>query len=407
MPNQRFTDLMELFFLKNISEKELFELDQLLKKDKGSREAFVSYAKIHRQLHKMAHIPKGDSERDEIFRSIMDRAGFGEQEEEVLVLDHFGDTARRIKGSGRRLRRIVYGLAASFLVLLGTSLFLNRDRQGPSIEKYSKLNLETPSNDGEVRLIVQGREIEIEQDNPSITYSGSGEKIKINKKRTVIQDEANTEHLNTLVVPYGKRSFLTLADGTKVWLNSGSSLTYPSRFQDDNREVYLNGQAIFEVAHLDEKPFYVLSSDQMVKVLGTVFDVRSYANEKFSQTVLKSGSVEIDYPGASEKIQISPNTLSTIDKTTKNISRMEVDPENYMAWKEGVFVFNNENLESIVKTISRYYGTKVELDGEYRNINSYSGRLDMKTSIDEILNSLKGPLYFDYHWESDKIIITN
>ena len=385
------------------------ELDLMLKENKGLREEFTAYAKLHHRFSALAYAPKGNREREKIFQSILERVQWGDSETAVPVLAPTvaePDVPAPGFFLGKRRRFLAFGLAASLLLLIGATLFFQMGQSAPSLEKYDNLNVRAPQMGGEVRLIVEGKEIEIAQENPSITYSEGGEKIDINQERTVVQENSEKEVLNTLVVPYGKRSSLSLSDGTKVWLNSGSTLTYPSRFQNGNREVLLNGQAIFEVAH-SEVDFYVLSSDQVVRVLGTVFDVRSYANEDYVQTVLKSGSVEIEYPQGPEKIRIRPNTLSKLDRTSYEITQKEVDPEAYMAWREGVFIFENENLEEIAKTISRYYGVEIELDGEFRNISSYSGRLDMKNSVDDVLDILKGPLYFDYNRESDRIVITN
>jgi len=409
MPNPRFTVLVELFFSDRISERELLELDLLLKQNKGFREEFIARVKLLRQLSDMAYLPKGMGERQRIFRSILERAQSGEGQEAAPVLGPTEVDLRTFEPGhfrGRRRKFLALGLAASLLLLLGATLFFQLRQKDPSLEKYRDLNVQAPDGNGEVRLIVQGKEIEIAQDNPSITYSEGGEKIDIDQNRTLVQETGEKEILNSLVVPYGKRSSLLLSDGTKVWLNSGSTLTYPSHFREGKREVLLNGQAIFEVAH-SKGDFYVLGPEQVIRVLGTVFDVRSYADEDYVQTVLKSGSVEIGYPKGSKKIRIRPGTLSRLDKKSREIIQREVDPDTYMAWREGVFVFENENLEEIAKTISRYYGVKIELDGEFHNVSSYSGRLDMKNSVDDVLDILKGPLYFDYSRESERIIITN
>src|SRR5690606_41120637 len=115
----------------------------------------------------------------------------------------------------------------------------------------------------------------------------------------------------------------------------------------------------------------------------------------------------IEYPKGPKTVQIRPNTLSRLDRASQGVTQRSVDADTYMAWREGVFVFENENLEEIAKTISRYYGVEIELDGEFHNVSSYSGRLDMKNSVDDVLDILKGPLYFDYSRESERIIITN
>ncbi|RAV29642.1 FecR family protein [Sinomicrobium soli] len=420
MPEQHFSYLIQQFFLDKISEKELSELDQLLKTDETSREEFAAYARLHHKLSGMAYSPKGNKKKEALFQSVLQKINSGES------LDPDKDNFRTAKAPHRETeevktgryrsarsiarRRFIYGLAASVVVLIGITFFYRTFQTPPSIEKYSKFKLQSPSHEGDVRLIVDGEEIDINEANPVISYSESGERIDINEKQAVHQKTVDKDNYNTVVVPYGKRSSVLLADGTKVWLNSGSVLTYPSRFSKKRREVYLEGQAVFDVSHDAKKPFYVLSAGQVVKVLGTIFDVRSYPDEDFSRTVLKSGSVEITYPEVSTEhstVRITPNTLAMFDKTSGDVARMDVDADSYMSWREGVFVFENEKVEEIAKTISRYYGVEIELDGEFENITTYSGKLDMKASLEDVLDIIKGSLYFDYRRESGKIILTN
>ena len=126
---------------------------------------------------------------------------------------------------------------------------------------------------------------------------------------------------NTLIVPYGKRSQLQLADGSKVWLNSGSKLVYPVTFEGKRREVYIEGEAIFDVAHNAKQPFIVLSKDHEIEVLGTLFNVSNYLDDESISTTLKNGSVQIRYKTDSflkgrKVLKIVPGTRSVYKKNS-------------------------------------------------------------------------------------------
>ncbi|WP_461534036.1 FecR family protein [Sinomicrobium sp.] len=415
--------LLRRFFSNEITDEEMLKLDRLLKTDKVSKKEFETYVRLHHKLSGLSYTPKGNKRRAALFQSIMKKIRSGEgrvielrgdidgfREEGVAPDDGTGDTKLgQYRAVRRRRMKVLYGLAACLVVALGLRFFDYTAQMPPSVEKYSNLkgNVQPTYREKSVQLVVDGEEIAIEEEAPVISYSESGERIDINERKAVHQEVEGESDYNTVIVPYGKRSTVRLADGTRVWLNAGSTLMYPSRFSKNRREVYLEGQAIFDVSHDAKKPFYVLSPDQVVKVLGTVFDVRAYPKENFSRTVLKTGSVEVDYPKASKNVRIKPNTLVMLDKGSEEVTRMDVDAETYMTWRKGIFVFENENVKEISKVLSDYYGVEIELDGDFQNVTTYSGRLNMQPSVEDVLDLIKDPLYFSYEREGGKILLTN
>lgn len=195
---------------------------------------------------------------------------------------------------------------------------------------------------------------------------------------------------NTLIVPYGKRSEVVLSDGSKVWLNSGSKLIFPAIFSNDKREVYLEGEAIFEVTHNEKKSFIVKSKNQDIEVLGTIFNVSNYSDDDSIFTVLKSGSVQIHYKNdnlisSKKHLKIAPNTLATYNKKAKRIDTSTVNVETYFSWRDGVFVFKNDALKTIMKKLSRYYNVDIIINDENLSNQMFSGYLDVNEDLDHVL----------------------
>ena len=199
----------------------------------------------------------------------------------------------------RRRARYAAGMAmAASLALIAGLVFL-RETPKASISDFAR---STANKGGKVPdkvvLVLDGGEnVAVDEEIAKINYSSTGQRVDIGNSKAIDQETSKEREVvyNTLIVPYGKRSEVQLSDGTLVWLNSGSRLVYPAVFADDKREVYLEGEAIFEVTHDRQRPFKVLSEGQEIEVLGTVFNVSSYLDEESINTVLKSGSVRISY----------------------------------------------------------------------------------------------------------------
>jgi len=316
------------------------------------------------------------------------------------------------------LRKLIYvgSVAASIvaLVVLAPDRFYNLFHSSDILE-FSKATNQKIKFEGqeEVRLILNNKEeVEIKEENIKISYSKSGKNIKINKSKSVAQDieDPSKTVYNSIVVPYGRRSQVILSEGTIVWLNSGTKFTYPTNFKGGKREVHLEGEAIFEVSHNKEMPFYVHTNDYKVKVLGTVFNVSSYNDEGHTSTALASGSVEILYNNTSffgrKSIKISPGTLATYNRKNQEISKKEVDVKKYMSWKEGVFIFKKEPLTSILKKISRYYNIPIQIENKNLVKETFSGYLDLKEDLESVLDIIKITTSIKYY-KKDQLIIIN
>lgn len=303
--------------------------------------------------------------------------------------------------------------AAIIVVIIGSAVFYMNYRNDTS--DYDRFMVSKPLmqlKGGDVKLLVDGIEkIKIQEENSSIQYNSKGNiMIKSGEKVEELSGKIiPSSKFNEVVVPYGKRTYITLSEGTRVWLNSGSRMVYPSVFDGDIREVYLEGEAIFEVAHNPEKPFFVEAKDYKVKVLGTVFNLSSYPDDAYASTALESGKVEIYYKGKSifgeSSTKMTKGTLAVYNRETKTIETQKVDVKNYMSWREGYLKIENQRLGLILKKLSRYYKIDIVLENKSFKETTFSGYLDLKDEIEDVLEVIRITSNISYEKISDNKII--
>jgi len=194
--------------------------------------------------------------------------------------------------------------------------------------------------------------------------------------------------MNQIIIPYGKRSDITLADGTHIWLNSGSQLSYPSEFKTDSREVYLSGEAFLEVKSNPDQPFYVITRNIKIKVLGTSFNVSSYNEDNTTQTVLLSGKVSAwKNKLFAQTIDLIPGERMTYDKTNGNILKDKVDVRLYASWINGYLIFDNVPITEVYKKLERFYNKEIIIDNGLEEI-TFSGKLDLKDNVKDVIDNI-------------------
>ncbi len=203
--------------------------------------------------------------------------------------------------------------------------------------------------------------------------------------KTKINHPVNLNY-NTITVPNGGQYQLSLIDGTLVFLNAGSSLTYPTTFSGEERAVTLKGEAYFEVVKNPKMPFKVNVADkQQIEVLGTHFNVMAYADENAVSTTLMEGSVKITAPN--KQIVLKPGEMAVNDPAKKLLIK-KADVEEVMAWKNGSFIFNNENITSIMKKIGRWYNIDVVFLGNMEDIN-FTGNYSRSKSLLNLIKNIE------------------
>jgi transmembrane sensor len=205
----------------------------------------------------------------------------------------------------------------------------------------------------------------------------------------------------------GKRSVLTLADGTRVWLNADSRIAYSNDFMNsETREVFLEGEAFFDVTENKNKPFIVNTASITVKVLGTAFNVKSFENDETVETTLVHGKVQID-TRTNDNIILLPNQQAVFVKQSGQvIVENQIEAQDYAAWKSGKLYFKDETFAAIVQELERWYNVKIHLEGEHVLECRFSAKIDNKP-LEEVLELFKatGPS-LNYRIEGDEVFIT-
>jgi transmembrane sensor len=211
---------------------------------------------------------------------------------------------------------------------------------------------------------------------------------------------------NDLITPKGGGYKLQLADGSNVWLNADSKLSFPVAFTDSTRHLYLEGEAYFEVAH-NGSPFIVTSDEMDIRVLGTSFNISAYQDDEDMMTTLVEGKVRIDLRSENTTTRkiLSPNEQATIGSEKTQIVVADVDASQYKSWVDGKFEFHNETLESVLKKLARWYDFDYEFSNQQARNFHFSGRLDNQEKISSILHMLELTTNVSFAIEEDKIIV--
>lgn len=213
------------------------------------------------------------------------------------------------------------------------------------------------------------------------------------------------DQLNTLVVPSGQRAQMTLHDGTTVWLNAQSTLTYPAHFSGKTRRVTVIGEAYFEVAKNKKRPFIVSTQNMEMKVLGTQFNIYSYPEAGYIKTDLIEGSLMV-YNKMSPKRSVMLKPDEQVIVRGEQLFVQKIDNSDHFLWKEGIYSFQNERLLDIIEKLQLYYDVKIIVkDPEIFNV-PYTGKFRQRDGIDEILRIIQKIQKFNVQKDTENNIIT-
>ena len=313
------------------------------------------------------------------------------------------------KNKIRRLNPLIQ-IAASIIIILsiGSIAYLGLNRQKPLYqfaESNSIISTEYP-----VLKLADGEQIVLEKEDSEVKLVEHKNAIIINNER-LVNIPSSGESLNELIVPFGKKSSLILSDGTKVWLNAGSRLAFPQKFEGKKRDIVLEGEGYFEVTKNKGQAFLVSTNDMEVEVLGTKFNLSAYNSDDFTETVLLEGSVNVRARDKlfEKKVLMSPNQKTVFSRIEKDISISSVKkPDMYISWIEGWYQFSKEDLTQVLKKIERHYDVTFSYDkSTITKALPITGKLDLNKSIDEVMLVLSGVAKIKYKIASDNLIIIN
>lgn len=323
------------------------------------------------------------------------------------------DAKKTVPFLSRYKQIIIY--AASFVgIVWGTLYSWNILSVHPESVSFIE-TVQRPDNvTNSIQLILSEQEsVSVLGEDASVVYDKGGS-IKVNSENLAVdkpqkQTQSNKRNVkeqsvfNQLVVPTGKRSSLVLADGTKVWVNSGSRVVYPVTFEKEKREIYVDGEVFLDVMPDKTCPFIVKTNKMNIRVLGTAFNVNAYENDKEQSVVLVSGKVNVQEKTKQLERNLAPNEMF-ITPEEGSTSVRTVDVTNYVSWKDGLYRFNSEDLSVILNRLSRYYGVEIILKNSSLNVKC-SGKLYLKDDFKTIMNNLSEMFSIKYEWIDNKCYI--
>ena len=303
--------------------------------------------------------------------------------------------------------------AAAIILLIGISSVIyyftgTNSRQIPEFVFQAVQNLESENT---YLILANGDEVVLKGTKPVVEYNEEGTEILLNSDSVVTQNNPISQEIayNQMIVPFGKTASIVLSDGTKVWLNAGSKLVYPPVFATDKREVFIVGEALFEVTKNRNKPFFVKTKDLNIRVLGTSFNVKAYFDDANIETVLVSGRIQLEKAESGwldhKKTILLPSQLADFDKESKVIDVRNVNVESYISWKDGWYKLDKLPLVQVVEKLERYYNIKILIpDKDVRQIK-ITGKLELKDTIEQVLENIVLTLSLNYKIENNTVSI--
>jgi transmembrane sensor len=288
---------------------------------------------------------------------------------------------------------VKYAVAALilFFITFGILFIIKKDKAGNKVAATTYKGI-TPGGNKATLTLANGTQIILEdalngeiarQAGVSISKTASG--LLVYKALNNGSSVQHGSQQNSIATPKGGQYKVILPDGTSVWLNAASSITYPTSFTGNERLVSVTGEAYFEVAKNKDKPFKVKSALQTVEVLGTHFNINAYADEAVIKTTLLEGSVKI--ASSAHSAIISPGEQAVLNKDA-SITKRQVDTQQEVAWKNGVFSFKGEDIRSVMRQVGRWYNIDVVCESNVSE-EKFFGEISRSSRLDDVFKILE------------------
>lgn len=301
--------------------------------------------------------------------------------------------------------RPFYKYAAVVILFFSVSFFLYNSQNKPDSLVLPENEVTVKFENGKVFTVDENGTAKISNSKGLIVGQQNGTKLVY-----AATGSSNTLEFNTLRVPFGKTFQLELSDGTKAYLNAGSSIKYPVEFlEKGNREVVVTGEAFLEVAKDSEHPFVVHAGQLNVRVLGTQFNVYSYPDEEVSEIVLVEGSVGVYSKNekfeTGKNLMLEPGNMARFDRTERTIKKETVRTDMHTSWMRGEYIFKDEPFENILKKLERHYNVQFLIKNQTVSKEKFSGTFITRLSIDKIMENLKINYGINYEINDNAITI--
>jgi ferric-dicitrate binding protein FerR (iron transport regulator) len=315
-------------------------------------------------------------------------------------------------------RPLVWVAAASVILLLAAAwwLFVPGSKQQPEMASRDVQNIK-PGHSGAVLTLADGTQIVL--DSTTGTIANEGGVAVVNDKGAVSYSQPAQKPVteiayNTVSTPNGRQYQLTLQDGSRVWLNAGSSIRFPTAFTGKERIVDITGEAYFEVKHNAQQPFKVhLPNGSVVEDIGTSFNINSYADEDGIKTTLIEGTIAVSLSGVEGKANrkiLKPGDQAIVNASTplsmtNNPIRVQndINLSEVTAWKNGVFQFSNASIESIMRQVARWYDVHIQY--EDRITQTFNGKIPRSVNVDDLFKILESTGWVHFKIQGRKITV--
>jgi len=308
-----------------------------------------------------------------------------------------------------RMRWFKWVAASSIILVVGAiGAFLTQDQsKGPqaAVPKPTKqlVNDIAPGHNGAILTLATGEQILLDSTGDgSLAQQGNVSVVKKNGELVYKDAGQNSGAVyNTMTTPKGRQFNLVLADGSRVWLNAASSITFPTAFSGKERKVSVTGEAYFEVAHDATMPFIVESGENAVKVLGTHFNINAYNDENAVKVTLLEGSVDVR-SGMSTRV-IKPGQQAQINKDEQIKLNNNVDVEHVVAWKNGRISFQGADIGTVMRQMSRWYDVDIEYNEKMNDL--FYADISRSTMLSDVLKALELTTEVHFKIEGRKVTV--
>ncbi len=392
MQQSRTTYLSKRYLAQNATAEELEEFYEIMRGAQQDKEIKEMLAQSWLDYTTTEQLTV--SQADSMFNSILQQAeGLHHQPASIVPM--------------KSLRRIA--AAAAILILLGSSYFLFFNKTGKQTEIVKTdlpKDIKAPETNRAMITMANGKTVYLDSlANGTLATEGGVKLEKLADGKIAYSGSATQLEYHTLNNPKGSIVIdMVLADGSHVWLNAGSSVTYPVAFVGKERKVTITGEAYFEVTHNANKPFYVSNDDVSVQVLGTHFNVNAYDDESTIKVTLLEGLVKVGLTPALSKgegIIIKPGQQAWVNGEIRLAENVDID--EVMAWKNGKFQFKGANIEAIMKEVARWYDAEIVYEGKIPG--EFVAEISRDLPVSKLLHVMQLTDRVHFKIEGKKIIV--
>lgn len=310
--------------------------------------------------------------------------------------------------------------AAAVLALIATSVYwlIQQQQPGrPAVTATTTVKDIRPGGDKAILTLANGQQITLDdvqqgtvasQSGITITKTAQGQLVYTIASTKEGQEAGDLNAINTITTPRGGQYQVVLPDGTHVWLNAASSLQYPVVFKPSGRQVQLSGEACFEVAADKARPFRIVTdanhNHQLVEVLGTTLNINAYDDEAAIKTTLIDGAIRVKQQEGDAGKLLKPGQQAVIQAAGFAVN--EVDADAAIAWKNGYFVFDEEDLAGIMRKIARWYDVEIEYKDQHLRTERFNGTVSRYGLVSQVIKVLELTQVAHFTLAGNKIVIT-